>query len=76
MGVEFLDVCQKGLTRLGSNHFSILLDCGGLSGGRQYFSKEITKTREDYREDIVISLSQREYLSVSLSSPLIAGNNL
>lgn len=30
---HFLDVCQKRLTCLGSDHFPIFLDYGGLSRG-------------------------------------------
>ncbi|KAG2680435.1 hypothetical protein I3760_11G099200, partial [Carya illinoinensis] len=34
---HFPDLCQKHLPRLSSNHFPILLDCGGIHEGRRYF---------------------------------------
>ncbi|KAG6706733.1 hypothetical protein I3842_07G236000 [Carya illinoinensis] len=37
---HFPNLCQKRLPRLCSDHFSILLDCGGLQEGRRYFKFE------------------------------------
>ncbi|KAG6660373.1 hypothetical protein CIPAW_03G101600 [Carya illinoinensis] len=37
---KFLEMCQKKLPRVGSDHFPILLDGGGIEGGRRYFKFE------------------------------------
>ncbi|KAG6697656.1 hypothetical protein I3842_09G212200 [Carya illinoinensis] len=37
---HFPNLCQKRLPRLCSDHFPILLDCGGLQEGRRYFKFE------------------------------------
>lgn len=37
---HYPDLCQKRLPYVCSNHSPILLDCGGLLGGRHYFKFE------------------------------------
>ncbi|KAG6641064.1 hypothetical protein CIPAW_09G047300 [Carya illinoinensis] len=37
MEVHFPDVTQRQLPRVCSDHFPILLDCGGIQGGKRYF---------------------------------------
>ncbi|KAF5461248.1 hypothetical protein F2P56_021060 [Juglans regia] len=37
---HFPDVVQRRLPRLCSDHFPIILDCGGIQGGRMYFKFE------------------------------------
>ncbi|XP_042972866.1 uncharacterized protein LOC122304675 [Carya illinoinensis] len=37
---HYLEICQKSLPRVCSDHFPILLDCGGIHSGRRYFKFE------------------------------------
>ncbi|KAG2689058.1 hypothetical protein I3760_09G122900 [Carya illinoinensis] len=37
---QYPKVCQRRLSRLCLDHFPILLDCGGIQGGRRYFKFE------------------------------------
>ncbi|KAG6637694.1 hypothetical protein CIPAW_11G196100 [Carya illinoinensis] len=38
--IQYPDFCQKRLTRLCSDHFPILLDCGGIPEGKRPFKFE------------------------------------
>lgn len=38
---HFPELCQKCLPQVCSDHFPILLDCGGIHGGHQYFNLKI-----------------------------------
>ncbi|KAG2706151.1 hypothetical protein I3760_05G090600 [Carya illinoinensis] len=38
--MQFPDSCQKRLFRLCTDHFPIILDCGGIPGGRRHFKFE------------------------------------
>ncbi|KAG6653845.1 hypothetical protein CIPAW_05G104700 [Carya illinoinensis] len=38
--MQFPDVCQKRLPRICSDHFPIMLDCGGIQGRRRPFKFE------------------------------------
>lgn len=50
---HYLEVCQKRLPRLCSNHFPILLDFGGIQGGRNYLKfKNVWLKTEGFLEQV------------------------